>query len=76
MRLLRTTLCIVLLASICMTSDAAVLGLPFATEGTQGRAKLTFNADWRLCVGDYPKAKNGADTNNELRIVEIEFIRK
>ena len=21
-----------------------------------GRAKLNFNADWRLCVGDYPEA--------------------
>ena len=76
MRLLKTTLCIVLMATSCMTSEAAALALPLATEGTQGRAKLTFNADWRLCVGDYPKAKNGADTNNELRIVEIEFIRK
>jgi hypothetical protein len=39
-----------------MTSEAAALALPLATEGTQERAKLPFNADWRLCVGDYPEA--------------------
>ena len=56
MRLLRITLCVVLMAASCMTSGAAALGLPLATEGTQERVKLPFNADWRLCVGDYPEA--------------------
>ena len=35
---------------------AAVLDLPLVTEGTQERVKLPFNADWRLCIGDYPEA--------------------
>ena len=56
MRLLRTTLCVALLAVCCMASMAAVLDLPLVTEGTQERVKLPFNADWRLCIGDYPEA--------------------
>ena len=41
---------------------AGALGLPLATEGTQEL--------------DLSKAKNGGDTKNELRIVEIELISR
>ena len=44
MKLLKTTLIIALLAAYCMTTQA--------TE----RVKQNFNANWRLCVGDYPEA--------------------
>ena len=44
MKLLKTTLIIALLAAYCMTTQAAE------------RVKQNFNANWRLCVGDYPEA--------------------
>ena len=44
MKLLKTTLIVALLAVWCMTAQAAE------------RVKQNFNANWRLCVGDYPEA--------------------
>ena len=44
MRRLRTTLFIIFLAASYMASEAVE------------RRKINFNADWRLCVGDYPEA--------------------
>ena len=44
MKLLKTTLIVALLAEWCMTAQAAE------------RVKQNFNANWRLCVGDYPEA--------------------
>ena len=44
MKLLKTTLIVALLTAWCMTTQAAE------------RVKQNFNANWRLCVGDYPEA--------------------
>ena len=44
MKLLKTTLIVALLAVWCMTAQAVE------------RVKQNFNANWRLCVGDYPEA--------------------
>ena len=37
--------------SVCTLMQSVTM-----TAGTVERTKLNFNADWRLCVGDYPEA--------------------
>ena len=39
----------------------------------KGRVKLNFNADWRLCVGDYPEATDAAFDDSQWQKVTLPY---
>ena len=39
----------------------------------KGRVKLNFNADWRLCVGDFPKAAEAAFDDSRWQQVTLPY---
>ena len=39
----------------------------------KGRAKLNFNADWRLCVGDFPEASNESFDDSQWQRVTLPY---
>ena len=43
------------------------------TASAAERQKLNFNADWRLCVGDYPEATDAAFDDSEWQRVTLPF---
>jgi len=42
--------------SVCTLMQSVTMTAGTVERVKLGRAKLNFNADWRLCVGDYPEA--------------------
>lgn len=61
MKLLKTTLIVALLAVWCMTAQAAE------------RVKQNFNANWRLCVGDYPEAIQADFDDSRWQLVTLPY---
>ena len=44
-----------------------------SVAGTVERKKLNFNADWRLCVGDYPQAVDSAYNDGQWQRVTLPY---
>ncbi|MBQ7472487.1 MAG: beta-galactosidase, partial [Prevotella sp.] len=42
-------------------------------KARKGRAKLNFNADWRLCVGDFPEAVNASFDDSQWKLVTLPY---
>ena len=59
---LRYLLCIMML-----------LAMGKSVAGTIERKKLNFNADWRLCVGDYPQAVDPAYNDGQWQRVTLPY---
>ena len=59
---LRYLLCIMML-----------LAVGKSVAGTVERKKLNFNADWRLCVGDYPQAVDSAYNDGQWQRVTLPY---